>query len=40
MHIGARKYRVLSDIIERLSADYTDSRDLRSSIGGSLNAMR
>jgi DNA-binding CsgD family transcriptional regulator len=36
MHIGARKYRVLSDIIERLSADYTDSRDLRSSIGGSL----
>lgn len=36
MHIGARKYRVLSDIIERLSADYTDSRDLRSAIGGSL----
>src|SRR3954471_4943159 len=36
MHIGARKYRVLSDIIERLSADYTDSLDLRSSIGGSL----
>jgi len=36
MHIGARKYRVLSDIIERLSADYTDSRDLRSTIGGSL----
>jgi DNA-binding CsgD family transcriptional regulator len=36
MYIGARKYRVLSDIIERLSADYTDSRDLRSSIGGSL----
>jgi len=36
MHIGARKYRVLSDIIERLSADYTDSRDLRRSIGGSL----
>ena len=36
MHIGARKYRVLSEIIERLSADYTDSRDLRSSIGGSL----
>ena len=36
MLIGARKHRVLSDIIERLSADYTDSRDLRSSIGGSL----
>ena len=36
MHIGARKFRVLSDIIERLSADYTDSRDLRSSIGGPL----
>src|SRR4051812_12932758 len=36
MHIGARKYRVLSDIIELLSADYIDGRDLRRSIGGSL----
>src|SRR5215212_3179618 len=36
MHIGARKYRVLSDIIELLSADYTDSRELRSTIGRSL----
>ena len=36
MHISARKYRVLSGIIELLSADYADSRDLRSRIGGSL----
>jgi hypothetical protein len=36
MHISARKCRVLSDIIELLSADYGDSRDLRSTIGGSL----
>jgi len=36
MHISARKCRVLSDIIELLSADYADSRDLRSTIGGSL----
>lgn len=36
MHISARKCRVLSDIIELLSADYADSGDLRSAIGGSL----
>ncbi len=36
MYIGAKKYRVLSDIIELLSADYADSRDLRRTIGGSL----
>jgi len=36
VHVSARKCRVLSDIIELLSADYADSRDLRSTIGGSL----
>jgi len=36
MHISAKKYRVLSGIIELLSADYADSRDLRTAIGGSL----
>ncbi|MFG3591242.1 LuxR C-terminal-related transcriptional regulator [Bradyrhizobium sp. RDI18] len=36
MHISARKHRVLSGIIELLSADYADSRDLRRTIGESL----
>jgi DNA-binding CsgD family transcriptional regulator len=36
MHISARKYRVLSGIIELLSADHADSRDLRTAIGKSL----
>jgi DNA-binding CsgD family transcriptional regulator len=36
MHISAGKHRVLSGVIELLSADYADSHDLRRSIGESL----
>jgi DNA-binding CsgD family transcriptional regulator len=36
MHISAKKHRVLSQLIEQLSADYADSGALRATIGSSL----
>ena len=36
MHISAQKHRMLSGLIELLSADYPDGKALRAAIGTSL----